>query len=283
MSRVRWRQDVPLHKRVAALARVGTLVSLQSATKSLAFFALTLFVFYAVSPAIGIRTLSPNETLDWTLAQDPQLPLTVLGVLFAYYFAVRSWKQQRRIELELTVSAEISSYLEEFGRSAHKLRVFADRYLALSRVEPGNRATSAAEAAYARSRVEEVRTLQHEVLEKSFEVYRLQGSYDVVLSQDITTALAVARATRAIELIADASWYDIPPPGELTDDGLFLVLGMMDARKWDAYIRVFEQNSKVLSHAASHLRTRAHSRLYGWTPVTLRKTVRVARKIWSLK
>jgi hypothetical protein len=179
----------------------------------------SIILYVVAQPLLGVSPLTTHELLSWfsDASEGIQLAiaaglLTVIGIVAAYSTAIRAWKEQRQMDLQIGVAAEL---LENF-RSANRELIALGSYLDVlqNSIADSKKAGTALDAAhaliYVNGQADTFLSHRQQLYEASQGMHAFFGAHTIVLSNFLGL---LDKLTSLNELIAQAlnACYFVPP------------------------------------------------------------------------
>jgi hypothetical protein len=182
----------------------------------------SIILYFAAQPLLGVSPLAAHELLRWfsDASEGIQLAiaaglLTVIGIVAAYSTAIRAWKEQRQMDLQIGVADEL---LEKFG-TANRQLIALGSYLDVlqNSIADSKKTGTAVDAdhalAYVKGQADTFLSHRQQLYEELQAMHAFFGAHTIVLSNFVGL---LDKQTSLNELVAQAlnACYFVPPSVE---------------------------------------------------------------------
>lgn len=278
-----------LSNRTRAAARYATIALISSGvfmrwitTSLVGIFILAFIAYCFAEPWFGVTPYSPSQLSATIASQDTQTLVAAAGILGAYWIGTRTWKDQKRLELQLDAATQILAFFQLASADARSLRIAADQLQELQANLMGlaTRHLAGPKAFVIFGQLAELEMKRARLAQHAVNVEALRSRYELVLSHRVFTTLVFDHATTALVRIADALWFPIPSAAE-SPDALMTMVVRLDARQWAHYSRVHEETGAHIDAASGGLVGLMQGKLFGPSLGSLLRFVKTSKMLFE--
>lgn len=217
---------------------------------------------------------SVDELLQWVLALDPEVLMAALGLIAAYAVAVSTWRQQKRVELQLSATAEIVMFLQRASALALQLDLYADRLSELHRKIDGEQVTAKGlqfDATYLHAQVPTIVSARAELSQMSVDIHALRAKHEMVISNSVLTSKVFDSAVASLDAVVSSMWFGLPL---FANDGesFLRALALQDPGDFSSFANAVDVHRARIDAAAGALMGYAHGKVF---PLTFASVIRL--------